>query len=149
MRLIATIVLLTILRGPDPALADPETDAGFALAAFACAVLAAESSEVSGNRQYASPLASKALPKAQATGGVILQLYNSPASPDNGPLGAFLKTVGPDFMAGLYFAQAQKEIDDLLPKAGAKVESYDDFKLHRETEADLEFAHRNCKLIGG
>jgi hypothetical protein len=147
--MIAAALLLTVFAGSVPASADPGTDASFAQAAFACAVLAAESSEVSGNRQYASPLASKALTKAQAAAGVVVQLFNSPASPDNGPLGAFLKTVGPDFMVGLYFAHAQEEIDNILPKAGAKAQSYDDFKLHREMEADLEFAHRNCKLIGG
>lgn len=144
-------LLLTCVVFAVPAAADDSVEKGvaFAKAAFACAVLAAESSVISGNRAVASPLATKAAEKARAGAVVVLDALNADKTQDEGPLGDFIRTASPDFLTGLYFAEAQQEIDALLPKAGERAESYDDFKLRQETQADLEFVHRNCALIGG
>lgn len=130
----------------EPVLADDEADAKFARAAFACAIFAAESSELSRNQSLASDLARAAWPKALSVSKIVMEQWSVDWS-KNGPLGAFIAEMPPEFLASLYFAEATKEVEAVLPQAGETNESYDAFKLHRETLADLEFSKRNCALI--
>ena len=149
LNLVLGISRLFTLSGSTLSMADAGDDAKFAHAAFACAVLAAESSESSGNRGLASRLALKAMPRAQTAADATVQVFKSNAGYDLGPLSDFIRSAPASYFVGLQFAQAQTEIEELLPKAGEAPGSYEIFKARKETEADLEFSHRNCTLLVG
>ena len=129
-------------------LGDEASDARFARAAFECALLAAEGSELGGNRARASELALAAWPKALSVSSLVMKQFA--VEPEKqGPLGPFIATLPPEFLASMFFAEAQKQIASLWPATAdyASGESFDMWKLNKEMVADLEFSKRNCALI--
>jgi hypothetical protein len=142
-----SLALLATLCSVSTVLADEAQDMQFARAATYCAIMATESSELSGNRSKASSLASMGMEKARGFSASYAKLFSEGGAGELGPLDGFMRTVSPDFVLGMTISGWFKEAEDLLPKAGDVSESYEAFKLRKETMADMEFGKQNCSLL--
>lgn len=124
---------------------DMEAAGRLGQAAFECAALAASGGDEI--HKLAAPLAQLGY---DSYDGIMEQLSIQMRTGDLGPQGPFLSTVSPDFMIGVRYAQANKDVSDFIdteaPITGGT--SADGVMSLREFAATAEFDRRNCRLLG-